>query len=194
MGVMKVKKLRPNARLPEYMTEDAAGMDFFACLDYSVAILPHEFRMISFGIAYELPMGYWLDLRGRSSLEGVKNIMCVDDTACHPELAKTFEELVKAYDSLQTVYEELQKRHDEMLKKFENNRLFCAHEGVIEPGYRGELSILLYNAGRFPYTINPGDRVAQGIIQERHRFGIEETDELSLSARGETGGFGSTGV
>ncbi|MFW6287439.1 MAG: dUTP diphosphatase [bacterium] len=66
-------------------------------------------------------------------------------------------------------------------------------DGVIDPGYRGELGVILINHGKEDFKINKGDRIAQLII---HRtFGIiwEEVDELSDSRRG-GGGFGHTGV
>ena len=63
--------------------------------------------------------------------------------------------------------------------------------GTIDPGYRGELRVILLNLGRDPYTIHPGDRIAQMIVA---RYEPVEWLEGSLaeSARG-AGGFGSSG-
>src|SRR6185437_5613304 len=36
--------------------------------------------------------------------------------------------------------------------------------GTIDPGYRGELRVILMNLGREPYTIHEGDRIAQMIV------------------------------
>src|SRR5215470_9000518 len=36
--------------------------------------------------------------------------------------------------------------------------------GTVDPGYRGELRVLLLNLGREPYTVRAGDRIAQMIV------------------------------
>jgi dUTP pyrophosphatase len=64
--------------------------------------------------------------------------------------------------------------------------------GVIDPGYRGEIKIVLTNLGATPVEIKPGDRIAQLRIIERIEATFEEVEELGEAARG-TGGFGSTG-
>ena len=63
--------------------------------------------------------------------------------------------------------------------------------GTIDPGYRGEIRVILLNLGREPYSIHSGDRIAQMILA---RYEAVEWQEASLadSARG-TGGFGSSG-
>lgn len=58
MREVKVKKLNPKAELPRYGTEFSAGADLCACLDAPVTLLPGETRMISIGIAMEIPEGY----------------------------------------------------------------------------------------------------------------------------------------
>ncbi len=63
--------------------------------------------------------------------------------------------------------------------------------GTIDPGYRGEIRVILLNLGREPYPIEAGDRIAQLIIARYEPVEWEETD-LSDTARGE-GGFGSSG-
>jgi dUTP pyrophosphatase len=63
--------------------------------------------------------------------------------------------------------------------------------GTIDPGYRGEIRVILINLGREPYTVHPGDRIAQMIVA---RYEAVEWVEESLaeSTRGQ-GGFGSSG-
>lgn len=63
--------------------------------------------------------------------------------------------------------------------------------GTIDPGYRGELRVILLNLGREPYRIQAGDRIAQLIVARYEAVEWSES-ELSASARGE-GGFGSSG-
>jgi dUTP pyrophosphatase len=63
--------------------------------------------------------------------------------------------------------------------------------GTIDPGYRGEIKVILVNLGTDAYTIHPGDRIAQMVIARYEAIEFEETD-LSGTARG-AGGFGSSG-
>jgi dUTP pyrophosphatase len=64
--------------------------------------------------------------------------------------------------------------------------------GVIDAGYRGEVSVMVHNLGKETYTFLHGHKVGQMIIQKVEFPEIVETEELSESKRG-TGGFGSTG-
>jgi len=62
---------------------------------------------------------------------------------------------------------------------------------TIDPGYRGEIKVILLNLGRQSYTVRQGDRIAQLVIARYEPVEWEE-GELSESRRGE-GGFGSSG-
>jgi dUTP diphosphatase len=62
---------------------------------------------------------------------------------------------------------------------------------TIDPGYRGEIRVILLNLGQQPYEIHAGDRIAQMVIARYEAIEWDET-ELSPSRRG-TGGFGSSG-
>jgi dUTP pyrophosphatase len=67
--------------------------------------------------------------------------------------------------------------------------------GTVDTAYRGEIKVLLINLSNEEYTIEHGDRVAQGVVASRvsTEFGdLLEVMELSETVRGE-GGFGSTG-
>ncbi|MDE3167576.1 MAG: dUTP diphosphatase [Acidobacteriota bacterium] len=63
--------------------------------------------------------------------------------------------------------------------------------GTIDPGYRGELRVILLNLGAAPYTVERGDRIAQLVVARYEAVEWEE-EELGGSARG-AGGFGSSG-
>ena len=65
--------------------------------------------------------------------------------------------------------------------------------GIIDSCYRGPVKAKLVNIGRRPYTINPGDRIAQLLIIPCVHATFIQVDELPESDRG-TGGFGSTGA
>jgi dUTP pyrophosphatase len=63
-----IKKLRPDAVVPRYMTEHAAGLDLSAAIDEAVLVAPGERIAISTGLAFELPPGYEGQVRPRSGL------------------------------------------------------------------------------------------------------------------------------
>ena len=63
--------------------------------------------------------------------------------------------------------------------------------GTIDPGYRGEIRVVMFNLGRADYVIEKGDRIAQLVIARYEAIDWEE-GELGDSARG-AGGFGSSG-
>jgi dUTP pyrophosphatase len=62
---------------------------------------------------------------------------------------------------------------------------------TIDPGYRGEIRVILHNLGCEPFEILPGERIAQMVIARYEPIEWEEGD-LADSLRGE-GGFGSSG-
>ena len=64
--------------------------------------------------------------------------------------------------------------------------------GTIDEDYRGEVHVLLVNLGRQPYTIQPGDRIAQLVVAPVTRVQVEAVASLDETQRGQ-GGFGSTG-
>ena len=64
--------------------------------------------------------------------------------------------------------------------------------GVIDPGYRGEIKVVMTNLGTVPVELKEGDRIAQLRIVARIEAAFEEVEELGTAARG-AGGFGSTG-
>ena len=64
--------------------------------------------------------------------------------------------------------------------------------GVIDSDYRGEVCVGVINQLTEPYTINPGERIAQLVILPVSLIEPVEVDELDETERG-AGGFGSTG-
>ncbi|MGD2061682.1 MAG: dUTP diphosphatase [Acidimicrobiia bacterium] len=65
--------------------------------------------------------------------------------------------------------------------------------GLVDSGYRGEISVILINHGDGRVTFSRGDRIAQLAIVPVPAITWVEVDGLDETARGE-GGFGSTGV
>jgi dUTP pyrophosphatase len=63
--------------------------------------------------------------------------------------------------------------------------------GTIDPGYRGEIRVIMFNLGRADYVIEKGDRIAQLVVARYEAIQWDEGD-LGDSVRG-AGGFGSSG-
>ena len=142
---LKIKKLRPNAKIPSRATNGSAGMDLRSCIEEPLTLAPGELKIVPTGLAIELPDNSCAAfLYARSGL-GVKHGICLSNGV-----------------------------------------------GVIDSDYRGEICIGLCNVGNEPYTIEPGERVAQMVIAPVLTPEIDEVGELGETARGE-GGFGSTG-
>jgi len=64
--------------------------------------------------------------------------------------------------------------------------------GTIDADYRGEIKIILINLSQEPHVIQPGDRIAQMIIQKTERAIFISVNELRETERS-AGGFGHTG-
>lgn len=63
-----IKKLRPDALVPRYMTAHAAGLDVSAALDAPIEIAPGRRAAVPTGLAIKLPEGYEAQVRPRSGL------------------------------------------------------------------------------------------------------------------------------
>ena len=64
--------------------------------------------------------------------------------------------------------------------------------GTIDAGYRGEITVTILNLGNADKVVEPGDRIAQLIIEPVLGVGLELVDELEPGDRGNKG-HGSTG-
>jgi dUTP diphosphatase len=64
--------------------------------------------------------------------------------------------------------------------------------GVIDSDYRGEVRVVLVNHGDAPFSVAPGDRIAQLLVQKVERASFASVSRLEETDRG-VGGFGSTG-
>lgn len=163
MSKLRVKRVNPNAKLPEvaHIGEDF-GYDVFACLQgqydpkteevytITVTINPGEQKIIPTGIAVHMEMlwaghGYQVGLIAKQS-SGLALKRALD---------------VKA--------------------------------GVIDAGYRNEIKILLYNYGNEPQVIRHHDKIGQLVPMPVIGGLVEEVEELSGSKRGLAGwGSGQT--
>jgi dUTP diphosphatase len=137
-----VRRLRPDAHLPERAYEGDAGMDLSAC--EAVTIEPGERAVVPTGLAVEIPDGYAGFVQPRSGLAVRHGIGIVNSP------------------------------------------------GLIDSGYRGEIRVVLINTDREErFTVEPGMRIAQLVIQPVVSARLVEVDELATSERG-SHGFGSS--
>ena len=65
--------------------------------------------------------------------------------------------------------------------------------GTIDADYRGEVGVILINLSAETFIVNPGERIAQMVINKFEQAEFELVEELDETERGE-GGFGHTGV
>ena len=65
--------------------------------------------------------------------------------------------------------------------------------GTIDAGYRGEVCVILFNAGENVFPVRRGDRIAQMVIAKLPDVELKPADELNETDRS-AGGFGSTGI
>ena len=74
-----------------------------------------------------------------------------------------------------------------------NGILLPNSPGTIDEDYRGEVQVILLNAGDAPFTVERGMRIAQAIVAPVVRAEWQEVEKLDDTSRS-TGGFGSTGT
>ncbi len=64
--ILRIKKLVPHAKIPEYKSLQASGLDLYASEE--VTINPNEYKIIPTGIGIQLPEGFEAQIRPRSGL------------------------------------------------------------------------------------------------------------------------------
>ena len=72
--------------------------------------------------------------------------------------------------------------------------IFCLNSpGTIDSDYRGNVGVILANFSDTPFIINPGDRIAQAVLNKFEKIEWKEVTTLDETERG-TGGFGHSGI
>mgnify|MGYP003575814642 CR=1 FL=1 len=64
--------------------------------------------------------------------------------------------------------------------------------GLIDSDYQGQLMVSCWNRGREPFTVQPGERIAQLVVVPVVQVELKVVEEFAATARG-AGGFGSSG-
>lgn len=164
------KRLHPEARLPIQATPGSIGLDLFAHLltehgSETKSMIPSlTVKAIPTGLAIEPPQVSHTIKPGFAGIgEAVPTPQYLVQVVSRSGLAL-------------------------------NQNVFVANApGIIDPDYRGELKVLLYNGSHQTHWVRHGDRIAQ-LILVRAEFAVPTiVDELSPSLRGDKG-LGSSGT
>jgi dUTP pyrophosphatase len=75
---LQVKRLRPDAVVPRYMSDGAAGLDLAAALSAPLTIAPGEHALVPTGLALAIPPGWEGQVRPRSGLAAKRRVTCLN--------------------------------------------------------------------------------------------------------------------
>ena len=132
--------------------------------------------------AYATPQSAGLDLRAR--LDGSVVLQPGErrlvPTGLHIELPDGFEAQVRPRSGL----------------AYKQDITVLNSPGTIDADYRGEIGVLLIHHGQEPFTLEPGERIAQLVVAAYARVewsSVEQPEDLAITDRG-AGGFGHTGT
>lgn len=169
---VRVKKLHPDAVIPQYARPGDAGFDLVAVED--VLIRPGESASVPTGLAFEIPPGYEIQIRPRSGISSrtklrISNTPGTIDSGYRGEVKVLF-------DNIENVFVSYYDKASNEVKLV-----------------NGDDERINAEVPKNTYLIRKGDRIAQGVLAVVPQAIFIETANLSSSERG-TGGFGSTGV
>lgn len=163
-----VKKINPNAKLPTYGSDQAAGFDLYAAEE--VILAPGETKSVNLGLAFAIPKGFEIQIRPRSGNSKktklrISNAPGTIDADYRGEVAVLLDNTSNLSDGTEKALFSIKGEKEE--------------------------SNIVYSEGT--YIIYKHDRIAQGVLTEVPRAIFSETDVLEETVRG-TAGFGSTGI
>ncbi|MDE1437625.1 deoxyuridine 5'-triphosphate nucleotidohydrolase [Bacillus licheniformis] len=165
---VNIKRLSPDAQIPQYAHVSDACFDLVAAED--VIIEPEETALVKTGLAFEVPEGYEMQIRPRSGIT-LKTKLRVQlgtvDAGYRGEVGVIV-------DNISPLNMEVPFDYGPIMVTGEIYRM------------NGELP-------QFSYIIRKGDRIAQAVIKPVEQAAFTEVAELDDSDRG-AGGFGSSGV
>lgn len=174
---VKIKRLSPDAQIPQYAHASDACFDLVAAED--VVIEPGETALVKTGLAFEVPEGYEMQIRPRSGIT-LKTKLRVQlgtvDAGYRGEVGVIVDNIAQwIYDTN------------------EAGTLInvCRRYAESVSGTLVDIPYEIVGAGT--YIIRKGDRIAQAVIKPVEQAAFTDVAELDDSDRG-AGGFGSSGV
>ena len=159
----KFFKAHPDAVVPEMKSAEAAGYDLCCVDDFS--LYPGEMRVVDTGLVIQPPPGYHFEVLVRSGLAYKHNIMLANNVGLIDR------DYAGATDTVKLM-------------------LYRAPQYCLRDDIDGNPFLGLESTG--PIEFKKGDRVAQLVFRETHRFSFEELPTAPADAK--RGGLGSTGV
>ena len=169
--MIKVKKLNPNAVIPEFAHQTDTGADLYTCED--LELKPKEKGIAKTGIALALPRGFGATIRNKSG-NTVKGVLC--------EVRNSIAKLsIEDNDINDVIFDWTMERVD-----------ITVYLGTIDNAYRGEIGIMVKNESNHMIRIPKGTKLAQLVLEHVYQQKFEVVNDLDETDRGE-GGFGSTG-
>ncbi|MED4581329.1 dUTP diphosphatase [Brevibacillus choshinensis] len=165
---VKIKKLHPDAVIPQYARAMDAGFDLVALED--VIIAPGQSAKVPTGLAFALPEGFELQVRPRSGIS-----------------AKTKLRLSNAPGTVDAGY------RGEVCVLVDNIRIPSQERTNLCLDASEKETTVEQVVDTNSYLIKKGDRIAQGVIAIVPIAQFEVVDELDETERG-AGGFGSSGI
>ena len=169
--MIKVKKLNPNAVIPEFAHKTDTGADLYT--SESLELQPGEKGIAKTGIAIALPRGFGATIRNKSG-NTVKGVLC--------EVRNSIAKLsIEDNDINDVIFDWTMERVD-----------ITVYLGTIDNAYRGEIGIMVKNESNHVVRIPKGTKLAQLVLEHVYHQQFEVIDDLDETDRGE-GGFGSTG-
>jgi len=172
---INVKKLHTDAKIPTRNNETDAGLDLYALEDYVVPSL------IKSGVMWLLRRKWstwiWRLIR---SMNPYLDVPMESQSATKVKTGIALEIPVGMYGQIKD-------------RSGMGSKLIKTLGGVIDSGYRGDVTVCLANLSFHDYTIKAGDKIAQIVIQKYESLYPVEVAELSDSERGEKG-FNSSGT
>ena len=169
--MIKVKKLNPNAVVPEFAHQTDTGADLYTCED--LELKPEEKGIAKTGIALALPRGFGATIRNKSG-NTVKGVLC--------EVRNSIAKLsIEDNDINDVIFDWTMERVD-----------VTVYLGTIDNAYRGEIGIMVKNESNHVIRIPKGTKLAQLVLEHVYQQKFEVVNDLDETDRGE-GGFGSTG-
>ena len=178
---IKIKLLRPNAKIPVYATDGAAAADLCAALDEPVVLNPSERRLIPTGIAIApndtINGSRDVDDSSRDTVDAAHGTVDSSRGTVDSSSGASFAAIICARSGLAS-----------------RRGLALANGiGVVDADYRGEIQVSMINLGNEPVTIAPGERIAQLMFVPVMHASFLLAQTLPETTR-QSGGFGSTGT
>lgn len=178
---VKFMRLHPDAKIPQYATEMAAGFDLVAVEDTIIA--PGETAKVPLGFAVQIPPGYEIQIRPRSGVTlktklRVANSPGTVDVDFRGEVSVLIDNIAQ-----------LEVSDIDMNERDVVYGKSCILDTIDGEYYHGNWIDYPWKT----YIIRKGDRIAQGVLAAVSRASFEEVAELDDTERGD-GGFGHSGV